>query len=169
MPTVETSHPENWQAWLDNLRSTDTPQVRERLTGFVPAEGPRDEVLPEPPPKDERDNWRQGYCCLGLGAEQAEVDFDFDAGLAPFGFIQWLGFEEDARALTDYPEESSWDLVLDFDTDAYPQQGREDEHSDEVPEYDSAPTAAWLNDEAGLTFAQIADMLDYFGVWGVQA
>lgn len=136
--------PQNWAKWLTELRTTDKPQTIGTLL---------DDVLVE-------DSVVTGYCCLGLGSclipnfdlpgqRGARMDFN---DLAPPEFIKWLGLWGDADK--DEEPDTGYDLVFDFEWEHL--------RYDYSPDC-SYPSASWAND-AGFTFAQIADLLDYFGV-----
>lgn len=149
---------ENMKMWVNALRTTSTPQAKERLASY-----------------DEEG--QVGYCCLGFGCkiagiERRDLDFLpdwvaesrepvaalFGAGeaetLAPVEFMKWLGL------VGDDVRESEWDLRVLWPESGWPttRLGRTF-----VDGGSGIGTLAALND-SGFTFAQIADIIDYFGV-----
>lgn len=87
-----------------------------------------------------------GYCCLGIAEKlRGLTDHDMGSRCTPDqGLYDWLG------VMT-----TSMDLELDWPVELMPK--------------DMSPgrggiTATWLNDWAYLSFSQIADCLEYFGV-----
>lgn len=145
--------------WVRRLRSGDYPQGRGRLR--------RDLRLPNGKPTQS-----SGYCCLGVLCEMA-----VEAGA--IGKIEFRpkefagGLEETATyydAMGDLPSEGVWvwaglpgsqaggNVYLDapHDLRTLPQMG------------DAPPlrtlSLAYLNDTLRLTFDQIADLIDYFGL-----
>lgn len=129
---------ENFNAWLEELRTTDKKQGREILKD---ADG--------------------GYCCLGIGCvlmgleetvTEDGVKFDGVDLLAPPAFFEWLGVSwpgpNDGTQADLWPDWGEVGTLLDREFDPI-------EHI----------SASNLND-GGFTFAQIADIFAYFGVQG---
>ena len=135
---------ENVQKWINEMRTTDKAQATHRLCILLTG-GDR------------------SYCCLGLGSELMGLtgsDGGGDAGtlrygavatatMAPVEFLLWLGINTTTSVV---------------EGDVFPDWG-------EVGELETLSTnhkigtlaASGLNDR-GFTFAQIADIFDYFGV-----
>lgn len=140
----------NITAWVNDLATTDAEQAQGALC-YTDPEG------------------RKAYCCLGKGStlvpglqifEPERGDSEYDTSvvkvkfgdaqeddLAPREFMEWLGYEEGVKS------ECAFNVFVDF------------------PDYLTSPNdtklryfgAADLND-AGFTFAQIADVIRYFGL-----
>lgn len=131
---------ENYRTWIARLRSGEVSQAYEML-GY--ADGSR--------------------CCLGVACDVAGVSVDetmyhtiFDGyaiGLMPASVVRWLGFGHLFPPGEVDPDSQEWDLVLDYDHGVRTDQ----------PWSSAAVSCAWLND-ARLTFDQIADMVEYFGI-----
>jgi hypothetical protein len=131
---------------------------------------------------------RKSYCCLGLGSTlvpdmkiskpmfytldravpQVKVGFGKLKAdvLAPIEFMSWLGYDmSEKSADTDY------DVYFDIPDSITERSSfdREAEGDGGNPDYDETcgllrkNSAASLNDD-GLTFAQIADIIRYFGL-----
>lgn len=134
----------NVKTWVAALRDPSKKQVRGAL---------------------KRDG---GNCCLGLGCEvmglepvfdqdthvwgyRADADMDFGY-LPPMEFHHWLGIE---------PLGGSDDVYIDWPVDLLLADGYTENSQDGfVP----VLGCAVLNDTVGLSFSQIADLIDYFGV-----
>lgn len=133
--------------WIAALRDPDNKQITGTLARRL---GHEDEV---------------GYCCLGLGCEVAGIPVYIDLpseiinsnnelvevvktadDLPPFAFHRWLGLDR----LTDV---GMGDVYVDWP-----------DLLDRGGEPLSNLTCAELNDTAHLTFSQIADVLEYFGI-----
>lgn len=142
---------ENMTAWLDDLRTTDAPQVNGHLMKSV----------------WPNDSHTYGYCCLGrgcvvMGMEPGRELIASADVLPPGSFVNWLGVhvspssrwpgEDEANEGVDY------DLYLDIPEGLYPR----DEAGRSNP--NNLVTCAGLNDDWHLTFSQIADMIAYFGI-----
>lgn len=151
---------ENVARWLWELRHGDHEQARARLgvlySGMAGHHSSR------------------GYCCLGVGCLVAEVEVTergdylgfgrFRATLtAPVEFHRWLGVVDEDRSLNggeadiyiDWPDSvGSGDIHYDRREDDY------EADSNGIMEW----TASALNDECSLTFSQIADVIEYFGL-----
>lgn len=135
-------HTENLKVWTDRLRE---PGLNQTTGALIEGEYEHD----------------FSYCCLGVGCMVAGIPqvringteafvvngMDFEA-LPPVEFHRWLGTDPDTteRSLDVYPD---WPEGL-MTADDLNLRG-------EV-------SCANLNDECSLTFAQIADVLDYFGI-----
>lgn len=135
-------HTPNLKVWTKALRDPDLMQVHGALV------------------KDENEDGRIGYCCLGVGCVEAGMDVDAEGevivldgemygALPPTAFHIWLGLDRPGwkpEVTADiYPD---WDFITRDGQEAYD------------------VTCANLNDEWNLTFVQIADILDYFGIRG---
>lgn len=146
-----TINQENLETWLREMETTDKPQAEKQLCEVV-------EVGADGEPKF-------GFCCLGLGSaivpsigfrfnseRPAHVGdmgyFDGESELAPPAFARWLGVEVRGGELDS-------DVFIDYPSDLA-------DHTTGRPLRICA-TAAMLND-AGLTFAQIAQTIRYFGL-----
>lgn len=160
---------ERTAAWAEDLRTTTAPQVRGHLAApYVGVEG-GEEVI--------------GYCCLGRGCEVAGIERvkDLDVNnsrifsylgakaLPPREFARWLGFpkEEVGRHVGEVS------LLIDFPHTLRTQcseheicDGEQSSScfSEEYMSDDDASSCAQLNDQLYLTFAQIGDLVRYFGV-----
>jgi hypothetical protein len=150
----------NFEAWLRLLRTTEKPQAQSSLYLW------------------STDEAKQGYCCLGLGCllvpgltiewleedygptdhghgeVEGEVYFGGITDLAPKAFIDWLGLPYAADNTTGY------DVWPDYPDDFIFINNGERTTFEFNPNHVSA---SGLND-GGFTFAQIADVFDYFGV-----
>lgn len=134
----------SFRAWIATLRHTTLEQGRQQLFPRVRAGEP------------------VSACCLGVGTMKACAgqgvelnDVMLAYTLAPNVFFEWLGLTSES------PAYSAGDVLLDWGTHLPSLRPREDT----FPSHGRV-SAAWLNDTAGLTFAQIADCLDYFGLHG---
>lgn len=129
------------KAWVDHLRATDLPQGSGSLA--------------------QLEGGVMHYCCLGVGcvlmgleptADGHRLRFDLAALTAPYAFIEWLGFSAGSHL-------GEWDLSVDWTSGLHlpttTRRGRLYK--------DDLDSVAALND-AGFTFAQIADVVEYFGV-----
>lgn len=141
---------ENITRWVNDLATTDAEQAQGALC-YIDAEG------------------RTAYCCLGKGSmlvpdmptlfpDFGDPDYDVNASkvrfgydreddLAPREFMKWLGYEEGIDT------ECSFNVFIDFPEDLR-------DPKDTVLHYFGA---ADLND-SGFTFAEIADVIRYFGL-----
>lgn len=129
---------ENFNAWIQELRTTTKKQGK-HLLKYVSVEG-----------------GETHYCCLGIGCELAGLEEEYNSysgtsffngypTLAPPAFLRWLGLLDKTEDEVDiYPD---WPAGL----------------SNEYGRYASDLSAAGMND-AGFTFAQIADVFAYFGI-----
>lgn len=155
----------NLKVWTDGLRSTNIQQTTGQL-GVV------------------YDGATQ-MCCLGFGCTlvpemendiqwQANEDDDtpsvgavmmvdladgeWSDSMPPVAFHEWIGATPQGGKL-------SGDVLPDWPAQEFtmPRPGAEWHDRDGLP-YRSILTCAKLNDSAGLTFVQIADVVDYFGV-----
>lgn len=142
---------DNVRIWVNELRTTGKPQTTERLARTL-------------------DTNKTGYCCLGIVevlADSPESDESYDedgpcfkndldkypdentfadTNLSTFG-RDWLGVKDD-------------DPTLDVPGEYIGRVARIDGGQG----IEGAPTCANLNDDWGLSFKEIADMLDYFGL-----
>lgn len=163
---MKTSESENMAAWVAELRTTDRLQGHGALHSFDP----------------EGDEPAQ-FCCLGvgcevamvrgqvftLGAEDGESSFgmlrlyDDRSDLAPISFGRWLGF-----SYTELTAQNNGDFLLDWPVEwlrptapeSWAQSGTK---GGETPVTKTSFRLSILNDD-GLTFAQIADLIEYFGI-----
>lgn len=144
---------DNIKKWTESLRDPDLNQTQGALC-VVKSDG------------------TQSYCCLGLGsslvpgmqvthpdgyiAQYPTSDYEVKfgeaqvRGLAPREFIEWLGLE---RANDGNWMRRELDIYLDFPHHLSARGGAR------LRLY----TCSHLND-AGFTFPQIADLIDYFGI-----
>lgn len=136
---------DNMEAWLNELRTTNEPQA--------------DGVLYD----------GSGYCCLGIGEKLRGHNLDDGAGhdiLASPDFIHWLGLELDERGEDIISDQDytpySYDIFIDYPSKEFPM--RLDNRIRPTLEV----SASTMNDTLDLTFAQIADMISYFGVKSVR-
>lgn len=145
----------NLAIWIEEMRTTDAPQVGRALARLV-----HDKV---------------GFCCLGLGScragvanniqteldwlakdpERRHVNFGFGAEnvgtLAPREFLEWLGI---APPKDDRWQPRAFDVLIDWaDCGALPTK------NGTLATY----SCSRLNDE-GFTFSQIADIVEFFGI-----
>lgn len=151
---------ENFDKWIEVLRTTDLPQVTGSLRAqrYEDGRGPTD----------------IGYCCLGVactllpeGGALLDNASTLGITLAPYPAVEWLGLSNmvsDHRAETWENERAGFDFYLDL-PDTYLDRPDDNMASDEGYPYEDI-TAAGMNDE-GFTFSQIADMFAYFGVKAV--
>ena len=144
------------------LRETAAPKIEGQLfqTMYVSPEG---EIL-EDYPRDM--TWGQsqdkgwtlttGYCALGLLGEHLGIEDLGNYGVAPKEALDWLGI--DTSALTTAEEYQAGNFVMQgsplIDLQFY-------ENGLLVDQWDT--TVVGLND-GGLTFSQIADVIDFFGL-----
>jgi len=132
-------NPDNIKRWTQELRTTDLPQAQDHLCSGLD------------------DHGNVGYCCLGVGTRLTHPNHPWlepnAMGLAPYHFIEWLGMKFNPALDTDQIVETGWDVEIDVPPEI-----------DFADESTATPTGATLNDAWGLTFAQIADMIDYFGL-----
>lgn len=145
---------ENVKKWTNTLRTTEHEQVSHVLIGM---DGGTGEVT--------------GMCCLGIGevecmgktitAKQVHDVYmprvngeQRSNGLPGSDFVRWLG-----ATVVGGEDAAKSDVRLDTPEDFTVRAGEDldDEEYEHV-------TASLLNDDFHLTFAQIADMIDYFGV-----
>lgn len=141
--------------WVRVMRTTTKPQAQEALVKIIDGDG------------------TLGYCCLGLGAVeclgfQPIWDDGLEVGdkltvagvtdLAPREFVKWLGL---------YP--TTDDIRTEFDIWINWPRGMIDREGhwfrpDDGAHRQTGLTCASLND-AGFTFAQIADIVEFFGIY----
>jgi hypothetical protein len=142
---------QNRQAWLEELRSGNRQQVHGYLSCGI-------------------DNGSEvGFCCLGVATELAGLTPDFESsnGHAYYGNVdpqyltlpveaqEWLGVNTgDPRLAFDPNDEEHVDYLLDVAGPEFVRDWR-----DSGQEY---LTGALLNDQ-GVTFKQIADLIEHFG------
>ena len=140
---------QNRKAWLEELRSGN----RQQVTGYLSCGiGTGAEV---------------GFCCLGVATELAGLSPDFENGHAYYGNVdpqyltlpveaqEWLGVNTgDPHLAFDPNDEEHVDYLLDVVGPEFVREFR-----DNGSEY---LTGALLNDQ-GVTFAQIADLIEHFG------
>lgn len=131
----------NFRKWIAELRTTDKTQCK----GQLHVEG-------------------DGYCCLGIGYAMLPNHSPEELRhrrLAPPAFLRWLGFEH----VSGLDEDVQIDWLDNFETQGKRGiiEGSPEELDVGVPYSKDMGGAAELNDE-GFTFAQIADVLNYFGV-----
>lgn len=150
---------DNIKRWTNELRVTDLPQAKAMLAVLRVEDSGDSDARPEN---------TVGYCCLGIGCLVAGIDsskvdrlgldeqvlieyltFDGEDRLAPTSFAAWLGFGWGSDG---WMTSKIQTLVL-----AAPELRLLD--GDRL---DSPLTI--LNDNWDLTFPQIADCIDYFGV-----
>lgn len=140
---------DNFNTWIETLRTTELPQVGDYLSNRVRG---LEELKPV-----------TGFCCLGIACKIAPggdkyIDSPGSYSLLPPEVADWLGlrryFDGTDDEFARYMEEvgDGFDLELDIPSSVLV--------SLREP---VSTTAASLNDR-GFTFAQIADMLAYFGV-----
>lgn len=125
---------ERTHAWAERLRTTNRAQVYGMLCKYAGS--------------------NIGMCCLGVGSElsgRASIDMK-DVALPNGNFAVWLGLELHPGYRYELVE--SVDIIVDWSELDYPLPRGEEE----LPSYSE------LNDTWGLTFPQIADVVDYFGV-----
>lgn len=141
---------ENFDRWLHELRTTPLGQCSQTLFDTV-GTGAIVEA-----------------CCLGIGTllvPGVDAKASIGAAFAPDDFAEWLGvagargvrYDEGVNLIVDWP----CDLLLKVDAD-------EEDPDVWISPYTEAISAAELNDEWRLTFSQIADVFDYFGILGVE-
>lgn len=163
---------DNIRAWIEQMRTTTEEQAQQHLAVCRHDEVTGQRVI--------------GYCCLGLGSKElADVNVQIvDEGmnetvymnqmqdLAPVAFRVWLGvLDEEGYVMND---ES--DVSIDYPLRAVDysdpgltrlanlrQQGHGGSPTYTPPLVGALMSAASLND-AGFTFAQIADVVAYFGL-----
>lgn len=150
-----TTEPEHWKQWLHELRTTDAGQAHGHMSRITLAEGDT--------------HGKINNCCLAVGTRLVpDIKITQGTGFtrsqfkfgehqhyrtAPIEFIRWVGL---GHMVGDVNETASFDVVLDYTHPGATQDGAL-LNPDDV-------TGAWMNDTVRLTFPQIADMLDYFGV-----
>lgn len=128
----------NLAAWTAKLRDPEMKQGRETL--IQPAYDEDGETVLE-----------DRYCCLGVGCLVADPEDRWawtGEDLPPVSFHRWLG-------ITPRTDEPQSDVQVNL---PFPFRGGT------LPWGDIG--CSTLNDGLGLTFSQIADLLDYFGVAG---
>lgn len=167
---------DNIRAWIEQMRTTTEEQAQQHLAVC----------------HFDTENDRQvlGYCCLGLGSKElADVEVEIITpgtpengeempvymnrmqDLAPVAFRVWLGVLDE-----DYPLQDESDVSIDYPLRAVDysdpgltrlanlrQQGHGGSPTYTPPLVGALMSAASLND-AGFTFAQIADVVAYFGL-----
>lgn len=162
---------ENVKKWTAALREPDRVQVNGALTGWIiPDES--DPVL--------------GDCCLGVGCKVAEVpmvvhgdlqDTDYtveygatgNTGLPPEEFHLWLGTIDHLHEVDDYegalidPADGT-DVYLAIPSGVWTVKVQMLDGTTGGTDLRDLNGCSMLNDTVGLTFPQIADMIDYFGI-----
>lgn len=131
------------RAWAEDLRTTDAKQVNDYLTLHI---GPNTE----------------GYCCLGRLCIVAGLDPNAEDGfvnesLPPQSVFDFVG----ASVIDGNPSADDASIHVDWDPELVSRMG--DPYTNTQA---ATPCATYdqLNDTLRLTFAQIADVIDYFGV-----
>lgn len=116
----------------------------------------------------------EAACCLGVGCLLVPHVNPFNLvgdALPPHSFIEWLGLNLDVEGVVQSDGEQA-DLIPDWPAEGLTLRDLKNptiEHPD--GQFDPGverTTAASLNDSWKLTFPQIADVFDYFGIAGVQ-
>jgi hypothetical protein len=150
----------HFRQWVNELRTTDKVQANGRLARFK-EEGVSDsgvgycclgivEVLAESPLYDQPDD--EGLCFLNKQPEGYRHEPVYADNLLSTYGREWLGTTEE-------------DLTLDVPLEYIKRETTvADDPRSRYQGISSCPTCAGLNDDWQLTFPQIADMLDYFGV-----
>lgn len=145
---------ENVKKWTNTLRTTEREQISHTLIGI-----------------DSETGEITGMCCLGIGEVECmgktittesiagtyfpRVNGEARSnGLPGSGFARWLG-----ASVLGSEDAAKSDVTIDT-PGIFTVRAGEDLDDEEY----SHVTASILNDEFHLTFAQIADMVDYFGV-----
>lgn len=152
---------DNIKTWTDALRTTELGQTTATLGSIG---------------EDDK----QKVCCLGLGclvAPTIETEWvggggesgnflyvDGQNNLPPIEFHDWLGLD-----IADLASDDGNDVLLDW---PMPEIGalislcpeNTDRWRDRTGRAFRLYSCAGLNDEVGLTFSQIADVIDYFGL-----
>lgn len=127
---------ENFNAWLETLQTTDLPQAKDHL----------------------RDG--SAYCCLGIACAISPDGINAYDGLydlLPPPVAEWLGLKDyfphsDSFTWEDaVTQESGFDIQIAYPEHVYPTR-------------DSSFHSAAIYNDHGMSFAQIADMIKYFGV-----
>ena len=135
---------ENLKRWTHELRTTKRPQAREQLAA-------------------RKSDGSYAYCCLGIGERLVgrSPGSMTHEGCPSTSFVKWLGvdvpsievYNEEMGHDPDEADYRTWDLELDWPAELSPRDFGFD-----------AVTAVHLNDTMHLTFPQIADCVDYFGI-----
>jgi hypothetical protein len=150
---------ENFDAWLETLRTTDLPQAREYLANDVWDENQEDVKI--------------GYCCLGIACTMTDIGKKYvqqtgEFPLMPPAVAEWLGlkqlwkdnaegyYEDDDLERLWNANDDGFDIKLDVPYDFSVKY--RSPHNNSI-----SSSVAALND-AGFSFRQIADMITYFGV-----
>lgn len=150
---------ENLKVWTTDLRTTDANQAKGKLAiGHIDDQGRLD----------------ADFCCLGRGcmamglkpnvAHYSEViQFGRAVSLPPAEFHVWLGlYETEAEALPALQGPGGGRTEFEVMIDWTDNSGEVIEFRDEGLAADCG--ASGLNDAWDLTFDQIADVLDWFGI-----
>lgn len=140
---------ENFERWLQTLETTPLPQAKNTLVRDLRGSNEGSDLL--------------GYCCLGIACKispDGSRFLDGNEDLLPVSVADWLGLGE----YWETPEYSiiTWEDVRD-NFDSYSFDIELDVDIEQRGGGSLSITTAWLNDQ-GFTFAQIADMLRYFGI-----
>lgn len=141
---------ENFEKWLHELRTTSFGQARNHLFGHLGNPSESDQVF-------------DSACCLGIACMIALDDSKIErlqaagVALAPIEVGEWIG----ALHPADIGRYSEIDFYIDWPEDL---ADREGDSYDEPAASSQCHSAASLNDNLCLTFAQIADVFDYFGI-----
>lgn len=148
----------NLGKWLNELRTTDIPQVTGTLVrvqryGWDEAEG-------EPDPKDI-----VGMCCLGIGEHLmgGKINDMVRRTLPKYTFAEWLDVRGDDTGSSD----GSASLYVAWPNTILPRGYYDEEFYDQSRPADvdvEYIEVAELNDTFKLTFAEIADVIEYFGL-----
>lgn len=144
---------ERLRRWTTELRTTALGQVDGHLFNH-----------PEPVSDDADLDYRVAdptiteACCLGVCL------LLFAPGAAT-GISRWNDMDDAVpKWLGAYDPDEDGDVRLDWPREFWPRVRRRENPAFDRPDLCTHVSAAWLNDSAKCTFAQIADLLDYFGV-----
>lgn len=147
---------ENLKVWTTDLRTTDANQTQGKLAIALDDSGTDAE-----------------YCCLGRGcvamglegrlvSGSRTLQFNGADDLPPVEFLVWLGLYETVpealAALTPMGIRTEFEVIIDWTDNT----GQVIEFWDESDPFEHG--ASSLNDDLHLTFDQIADVLDWFGI-----
>ncbi len=142
---------ENMKAWLRELRTTDKEQGKDALCNVVRSADPD---------TGRFDKFSYAFCCLGVGqamlGTEPSVMVSHGMSLASREFVEWLGLEVPSGGES-RTEDVAYDLVVDW-----PESYSPSRHP--TRKLFSTVTCSRLNDDYKLTFSQIADVIEYFGI-----